>query len=217
MASDKMLGTMATTLIMLMIILIVLLIKITLMTNQISGEHTIGDDKRLDINWAGSYSIANATEPDRKQLVWLYDQEAKSYQFNAIDRVDNHRFYSWLDEKETAGRVNAKYNLITKYDHVKEKVDGTVWTIEFGGDVKMKSRNFDYRQYVYDLNNMTSANPDGVDHTNPDSYFTQENLDNGLYSIEEINDPASAYDAIKHHAGYITNEINLNNGSFYLV
>lgn len=142
------------------------------------------------INAAVGYSIAQNREPDRNQLVYLYDEgdAPTEYVFNAVDRLENHRFYSHLDEKEMSAMANVKRFLGESKDSNEKQY------IDFGIQAKNKTRDFDYQQFYYDLSNFNTYYAT-VDYRNPDFYLNQENAEKGWISIEEVNNPASANQA----------------------
>lgn len=173
-----------------------------LMVNQLSGTHSVFNNK-LKLNWATSFNNAGSKEPDRRQLVYLYDDKDKttSYVINARDRIDNHRFFSELNEKQFNAKAEAKY--VFKYSgenaEEAEKLSTT-----FGAFIKRKNRNFDYSQYVYDLGGVNTNNPNGVDVYNPDFYINSTTHESGDYTISEALNPASAYEAHQSVTAYYT-------------
>ncbi len=155
-----------------------------LMSHQLLGQHRLTE--RFEIKWAGSFNQANSHEPDRRQLVYLYDaeDETNSYVFNAIDRLDNHRFFSELQENEWAGDISTKY--VAAGNTKNPKV-----LLALGLQAKNKQRNFDFRQFIYDLSAFSSSFPGGVDPMRPDNYLNAANIQDGVIEIEEVNNAAS--------------------------
>lgn len=153
----------------------------TLMTGQLGGAHDFGD--RLKLNWAQTYSIAKAEEPDRRQFVFL-DTDVNGRLFNDIDVNENHRFYSDLEETEMASKVEVVYDVIRYEGEDKAKLQMTL-----GGNLKSKERDFDYRQFNYNLKNFDQGNLN-VDEI--DTYLTTVNHSDGAFYLDERDDPASA-------------------------
>ena len=153
----------------------------TLITNQVSGRHAFGIKDRLVVDWSGSMSTADAAEPDRRQLVYLYQpgDSENAYRFNAIDRLENHRWYSDLQEEETAARAGLSYRLVQR-----ETADGIspVLVMRTGAQLKRKDRNFGYDIFAYSLQTVNANNPGGVALNSPDDY-----LDNEAYQADEFN------------------------------
>ncbi|MFD1551204.1 TonB-dependent receptor plug domain-containing protein [Putridiphycobacter roseus] len=173
-------------------------------TNQLLGSHKFlkpnkeDDFSRLTLDWRGSYNLTGSKEPDRRQVVMFYDdkEETENYSFNYIDKNDNHRFYSQLEETEVAGKVNVKF--VAKYktdlEDNAEKVDELV-VINAGVDYKSKVRDFDYKQYNYILNNLASTIGDNVNIDNMNAYLNNEQHDNGEFYIQEVSNFGSSYRA----------------------
>jgi hypothetical protein len=148
-----------------------------LFINQLIGKSEFGN---FGVDWGTSYSKVNSSENNRRQLVYLYNGE--SYRINDIDILDNHRFYSYLNETELSGRLNLYYNL-------------NKLRFDLGYDYRNKVRDFDYEQFIYNFNDPSLMN----DINNPDEYI------NSNSQISEVLNPASRYDATMNiHSGYFT-------------
>jgi hypothetical protein len=172
--------------------------------NQLIGTHKFGtheedtDFSKFIVDWRASYSFTGSKEPDRRQLVALYTTDQSNtgaYDlWNALDVNENHRFFSMLREKELAAKVNFAY--VVKSEE-KENDRGRVdvvdlITIRGGVDYKNKRRDFDYKQYNYNIKALAdSIQP--VDIYNTDAYFTDENHENGLYFVDELSNFGSSY------------------------
>lgn len=173
--------------------------------NQLIGTHKFlvsNEDQnfsRLIIDWRGSYNFTGSQEPDRKQFVAFYNDGEKDntehYSLNVLDKNENHRFYSKLNEKELAMKGNIKYVLLSnKTENKSGKIKLTeVLTTNVGVDYKSKSRQFDYKQYNYILNNIASANTGNIDINNFDSYITDQVHDEGGYIVDEVVNFGSSY------------------------
>jgi hypothetical protein len=159
-----------------------------LFTQQVFGRHGFGTKDRLLLEWSGSRSTTTSAEPDRRQLVYLIDRTDGTTRFNAIDRLENHRWSSALEEQETAARVGVSYRLVQR-----EGTDGpeAALTLRTGAQIKRKDRSFGYDIVTYDLQNVNGANPAGVDVNTPDSYLNNESFQQGDFSITNVTGPES--------------------------
>lgn len=179
----------------------------SLMNNQISGSHFLLKDNKLRVIWSAGLNNANSTEPDRRQLVYFYDDkdDTKNYTNNATDRIENHRFFSFLNEQQVSAKAEGKYIFKYNTDNVD---DGAKVALTFGGAIKRKTRDFDYKQYVYDLNLRAPS----VDVFNPDFYINETSHDAGLFTMQEALNPASKYVATQNiNAVYSFLDYNITN------
>mgnify|MGYP000200447395 CR=1 FL=1 len=178
----------------------------SLMNNQLSGSHFLLKDNKLRLRWSTAINTAKSTEPDRRQLVYFYDDKdnTENYTFNATDRIENHRFFSFLNENQFVAKAETEY--IFKYN-TENVENGSKISATLGGQIKRKKRDFDYKQYVYDLN----INQSSVDVLSPDSYINKNSHDRGLFTIQEALNPASAYLAEQNiNAAYGFFDINIS-------
>ena len=172
--------------------------------NQIIGTHKFGVSKddpefsKFIIDWRGSIAFTGSKEPDRRQVVALYqgDRNATdSYDlWNALDVNENHRFFSYLNETEIAAKVNFTYVLKseeTKTERGKTIIKDLI-TLRGGIDYKQKKRVFDYKQFNYNIKSLAdSIQPVNIYAT--DDYFTNENHQAGLFYIDELANFGSSY------------------------
>lgn len=160
-----------------------------LLANQVIGEHQLMDQK-LTINWGGSVSTANATEPDRRQLAFLYapeDRESLNYRLNVQDRAENHRFFTDLQDEETSATFSAKYSF--KKDA--EGVDRT--SLRIGADYRTKTRDYALRQFNYNLGG--GAFNQSFDIYALDNSININSLNNRDYDVSEGTQVQDAYNA----------------------
>lgn len=162
----------------------------SLWVNQLRGHHKLSKLRNFHFNWAASYNMGTSVEPDRKQLVYLYDEgmPTTNYIFNAVDRIDNHRFFSELEENELASSAEISYS---NYSEHTEHLPGFPYELKVGFNQKIKSRVFDFRQFVYDLNGISNSHPNGLDISNPDAVLNDEGLANDDFYILEVSNPSS--------------------------
>ncbi len=197
-------------------------------SNQILGEHELTADKRLVLNWAQSYNKATSIEPDRREVVFKGTTHQHSFNNENFDSEfdrsylsdynytpsndnlsDNSRFFGNLDEVELASKVELAYKL-KMYTDEPEK---TRWSIKVGSNIKRKTRNFDYRQFEYNLKNFDVGAVDGVDAVdldNIDALLNEATHNDGLFHIVEFVDAsAKQASALSVNAGYLLSDFDL--------
>lgn len=136
----------------------------TLFTNQLKIGYDIFDLKT-------SYSRVQSGEKDREQYVFLYDG---TYQFNNIDRLDNHLFSNT--------NIENRFNTTLEVN-----LDGGKLNHLFGAFNQIALNSFDYTQQYYDLNNINALYE--IDPNNYSEYINNPNTINLL-----VNNPASKVD-----------------------
>ena len=167
----------------------------SLFTNQLIGDHQVSD--RIDVEWASSYEIAKSEEPDRKQLVWI-ETAPEVFSYNSIDRANNNRFYSAINENELNGRAAVTYKL-KKFDS-----NGSKGKFKMGGDVRFKNREFNARQFNYDLDpGVFNGVP--VDPQNPTKEISDNNIANNSINIIEQISPSNTYNAYLNIIAFYSN------------
>lgn len=189
----------------------------TMLINQVAGEHRFGVKDRLKIEWGGSMTNAEANEPDRRQLVYLYDPAngGENYRFNAIDRLENNRWSSTLQEEETSARAGITYRLLQK-----ETEDGVraILVLRGGAQLKRKQRVFGYNIFSYDLTGVNAANPDGVNVNSPDSYLDNTSYQAGNFTITNVTGPESRHNIRQDiNAAYLSAELDVVPGKVKLM
>jgi hypothetical protein len=160
-----------------------------LLANQVLGEHSFLNEK-LTVNWGGSISTANATEPDRRQLAFLYapdSRETFNYQLNVQDRAENHRFFTDLQDEESAASFSAKYS----FRKDAEGVDRT--SLRIGADYRTKTRDYSLRQFNYGLG--SGAFNGSFDIYSMDNSININALNNRDYDVTEGTQVQDTYAA----------------------
>ena len=160
-----------------------------LVTHQVRGTHTFFNNDRLKLDWAYATNKAASSEPDRRQLVYLYDSKMDVYTFNTIDIAENHRFFNELKETESAMKGGLKYGMFYNGD------EPARLTLKLGIQRKFKSRSFDSRTFVYNLQDLSAKYNEGINKDNPDLYLSEENFKSGLFSIKELTGVEASHKA----------------------
>lgn len=189
-----------------------------LFVHQLLGNHKIGE--RFEINWAGSYNYLDNAEPNRRQITLLpaeNDQPDGPKSFQLISSSsDNHRFYASLIEEELAGNFEVSYN----FNKTEEEEFNGKLTLGYNGRFK----DVDYEATQFNIRfapRSQVTQPIVEDIHNVDAYFTQENFNAGLYSIETFRGGLNATgDPLipqfyggdqKIHAGFVNIEYKFTN------
>lgn len=163
--------------------------EMNLQAHQVSGYHGFLINDMVNFKWSYMTNKANSKEPDRRQLVWLYNpgDSFDDYLLNSIDVNDNHRFFSDLDETENS--IMAEINIKLKWDH--DKLEKTLLGINLGINRKAKERLFDFRQFNYRIDDFNTYYPNGLSALTPDDFINDENHDAGAFEVQELFNAAS--------------------------
>ncbi|WP_242202980.1 TonB-dependent receptor [Aestuariivivens insulae] len=162
-----------------------------LVVHQILGDHEIGES--FEINWGASYNFVKNNIPNRRQNIltpnnWDDPEGPKSF-LQTNNASDNHRFYQDLEEEEIAANFSASYHFN------KDEEDSYKGKITVGYSGRFKNVDFDATQFNFRINRKVSQ-PLISDIYNLDSYFNQNNLNAGLFSIETFRGNASITNAL---------------------
>jgi hypothetical protein len=157
----------------------------TLRTHQLIGEHSFGKSM---IDWGLSYSKADAAEPDRRQLAFIYtpeNRESNEYRINRVDLSESHRFFTDMDDNDLSGKAQYKY--LFNAEPTKNYIVG-------GIDARYKFRDFQLRQYNLGLENLGSSST-RYDIYNMDNLLGTGSINDGNYYVDEATLPQDAFDA----------------------
>lgn len=181
--------------------------------NQLLSEHKFTE--RIQVKWGVSYNKINGDMPDRTQNVFKGSENG--YLLSRISRPDNHRYYQNLVEDEYAA------NVLVDFKIGKNKDNEYLGKITFGYSGKDKLRNFEATQF--------NLRPEGtganvvVDPNKLDSFYNQNNFQNGLFSIYTFRGDAQTANALKPQyykgyqniqSGFVSAEYKLNPKLFVL-
>lgn len=160
----------------------------SLQNHQVNGKHHFG--KQWDLNWSGSYSKTSSDEPDRRQVMFIReDDQIKLFKLN---RQETMRYFGSLNEDEWVGDLTASYRF------------GDNNKLQAGFTYKDKNRDYMGTRFYYNLNKL---NPTITDIYDTDSFLNMENVENGSITIDRKKQPKDSYTAGNSiYAGYIASE-----------
>ena len=160
----------------------------SLQNHQVNGKHYFG--KQWDLNWSGSYSKTSSDEPDRRQVMFIReDDQIKLFKLN---RQETMRYFGSLNEDEWVGDLPASYRF------------GDNNKLQAGFTYKDKNRDYMGTRFYYNLNKL---NPTITDIYDTDSFLNMENVENGSITIDRKKQPKDSYTAGNSiYAGYIATE-----------
>lgn len=154
----------------------------SLLNNQLSGHHELGESGRWNIDWSGSYGITSSDEPDRRQIMFRADPATgKPVNFFRLNQQETMRYFSELDEKEATGDVRATYHFDDQN------------LVRVGGVYKNKKRDFKAVNFFYDIDNLDKSLI--TDIYNTDGYMNFDNVANGNIIIDRKKYPSGTYEA----------------------
>lgn len=160
----------------------------SLQNHQVNGKHYFG--KQWDLNWSGSYSKTSSDEPDRRQVMFIReDDQIKLFKLN---RQETMRYFGSLNEDEWVGDLTVSYRF------------GDNNKLQAGFTYKDKNRDYMGTRFYYNLNKL---NPTITDIYDTDSFLNMENVENGSITIDRKKQPKDSYTAGNSiYAGYIATE-----------
>ena len=123
-------------------------------------DYKIND--KLEANISASYNKIDASEPDRKTN--SYDYKDGNYIIATNSSALNNRYFSILNEKDLAGKIDLTYTFNPKSELVKK--------LNFGGNYRNTNREFNFTQINFDV----ATNDVIVDINNPDAVFNQSGV-----------------------------------------
>ena len=161
-----------------------------LQNHQINGQHGIGSHWK--ILWKGSYGITSNEEPDRRQVMFIKDDNEQLHLFK-LNRQETMRYFGSLDETEWNGSLSAQWS----------------WNenslLKFGCEVKDKKRDYFGTRFYYNINKL-SPEIDDVFSTN--DYLNFDNIAAGNIEVERKMQPKDSYRAgTRIISGYILSDI----------
>ena len=160
----------------------------TLMTHQLNGMHALDKDGCWELTWSGSYSDTGSDEPDRRQVMFVKDDDG-NLSFFKLNRQETMRYFGELDESEWNGDIALKWQW-REGDHVKA-----------GFCIKDKDRDYMGTRFYYNVNKIYD---EVTDIYNVSSFINQDNVASGTIVIERKMQPKDSYKAGNTiYAGYL--------------
>ena len=148
----------------------------SLQNHQVNGKHYFG--KQWDLNWSGSYSKTSSDEPDRRQVMFIReDDQIKLFKLN---RQETMRYFGSLNEDEWVGDLTASYRF------------GDNNKLQAGFTYKDKNRDYMGTRFYYNLNKL---NPVITDIYNTDGFLNQQNIADGQIVVQRVMQPKDSYRA----------------------
>lgn len=170
----------------------------TVLVNQLLSEVRLSNRIALDLG--GSFNVATGDEPDRRTNFYIFNGD--EYIINSGSPAYNHRFFSFLDERDIAARAILSYSL-------KEKSNNK---ITVGYNFRSTNRDFESTQFNFDF-----PVGEGVQINDPDALFNQQSIDNGTFEMETSRGSnASALNPFTYtgnrgiHAGFVNGVFDLS-------
>ncbi|BFP41625.1 TonB-dependent receptor [Flavobacteriaceae bacterium GF1] len=146
-----------------------------LFVNQLASKLNLS--QKLELETGLSYNTTRSFEPDRRTNTYVFDGEVYRPSLGSPGRT--HRFFSDLEEDEIAASLALRHSFGSE-----ETLNGF---ISVGGNYRNTERQFNFNQINH---NFTSLVPPPtpeqliVDINDPDSFFNQSSIDNGIFQLE---------------------------------
>ncbi|WP_321515026.1 TonB-dependent receptor domain-containing protein [Marinifilum fragile] len=173
----------------------------TVLVNQLLGEHKL--NPKMNLNWGIAYNTVKNIIPDRRHNTMENGTDTEKF-FATNDQANNNRYFHNLKEDEIAANISWDYKFGEGFEDANYKGKLTV-----GYNGKFKNRSFESTQFNHKIisNQLTDIN-------NIDSYFNNENLQNGLFDLKVLSSNfiiLSTYDGEQIiNAGFANLEYNFS-------
>jgi hypothetical protein len=173
----------------------------TVLVNQLLGEHEL--NSKMDLQWGVAYNTVNNIIPDRRHNTMENGTDTEKF-FATNDQANNNRYFHDLKEDEIAANISWDYKFGEGFEDADYRGKLTV-----GYNGKYKNRSFESTQFNHKIitNQLTDIN-------NVDSYFNNDNLQQGLFDLRVLSSKfiiLSTYDGEQIiNAGFANLEYNFN-------
>lgn len=162
----------------------------TLLTTQLSGEHTISKHK-IKLNWNTTLNEINRNTPDLKKTYYIRnytnpdDTLYRAYVPMQASPNYSGRFYSNLNEKVYNGKLDIGMPF---------KISKVTQHVKTGLFIQTKNRDFDSRELGYVIANPSQFN-NNLTLLSDDKIFADENINNSGFMIDDITQGTNSYKA----------------------
>ena len=165
----------------------------SLLNHQLMGHHEI---KKLIIDWSGSYGTTASDEPDRRQVMFVVNDNSGLLELFKLNQQETMRYFGTLDEDELNGNVQSAYNFSNGNK------------LKLGFNIKDKSRDYQGTRFYYKLHDINPV----IDNVyNTDDYLNFENIANGNISVDRNKQPKDTYKAGNTiYAAFIETDIDIS-------
>ncbi|WP_373721224.1 TonB-dependent receptor [Bacteroides heparinolyticus] len=165
----------------------------TLQNHQLNGLHNLDERNRWELDWGTSYSRTSSEEPDRRQVMYIKDNNGALSLFT-LNQQETARYFGDLSENEWNTHLSLKW-----------KWNGHDF-LRAGFNHKNKKRDYAGTRFYYDLRKL---NPVIENIYDTDSFLNQENIANGSISVGRYKYPYEAYKAGNDiYAGYLSSDFH---------
>ena len=160
----------------------------SLQNHQLDGVHSFGGRGQWELTWGGSYSKTGSEEPDRRQVMYIKNDNGALSLFK-LNRQETMRYFGSLDEEEWNG------NLAMRWKWNKNNF------LKLGVNYKNKSRDYKATRFYYNLNKIDPVITDIYD---TDGFLNQENIADGNVVVQRVMQPKDSYRAGNEiYSGYL--------------
>ncbi len=151
----------------------------SLQNHQLDGVHSFGGREQWELTWGGSYSKTGSEEPDRRQVMYIKNDNGALSLFK-LNRQETMRYFGSLDEEEW----NANLAMRWKWNENN--------FLKLGVNYKNKSRDYKATRFYYNLNKIDPVITDIYD---TDGFLNQENIADGNVVVQRVMQPKDSYRA----------------------
>ncbi len=160
----------------------------SLQNHQLDGVHSFGGREQWELSWGGSYSKTGSEEPDRRQVMYIKNDNGALSLFK-LNRQETMRYFGSLDEEEWNGNLAMRWK----------------WNennfLKLGVNYKNKSRDYKATRFYYNLNKIDPVITDIYD---TDGFLNQENIADGNVVVQRVMQPKDSYRAGNEiYSGYL--------------
>ena len=160
----------------------------SLQNHQLDGVHSFGGREQWELTWGGSYSKTGSEEPDRRQVMYIKNDNGALSLFK-LNRQETMRYFGSLDEEEWNGNLAMRWK----------------WNennfLKLGVNYKNKSRYYKATRFYYNLNKIDPVITDIYD---TDEFLNQENIADGNVVVQRVMQPKDSYRAGNEiYSGYL--------------